>query len=167
MATKTETPDPASKAIKGENQDIDLKDQIEKARGTEEAADDKGGKVDSKVTAAAKAAATPEMNLRDAAKEAREEHLRSLGVDPAHPGGGYKKVEPAKIKEKMYVGDVTCESVSGETHERISAKINLPSPKGEEYVWYAFKVHHMTAMREYFKIDPDNETDPMLRTHLE
>lgn len=168
--TETKTPvDPAEKAIEGENQDRTLHQQIELARGKEETKEDKGGKVDSKVTAAAKAATTPEMELRDAAKDAREEHLRSLGIDPSNPSG-IKKVEPSGTKNKMYKGMVTVTGESGEFHQKISARIDLgATPRGEAWIRdHAFKEHFPSFDRDAgIKIDPENKDDPALRTSFD
>jgi hypothetical protein len=173
MATeKTEKADkdPAAKAIKGEvapNQSVI--DQAKKARGEEPNKPDDGGKVNSGAKSAAEKATTPEMELRDAAKKAKEEHLESLGLDKetaSNPGSGIHKVENAETKEPMYQGVVTVTGVDGQYHKKISTRIDTgPEARGLAWLKYAFKQHFPSVdLNAEIEVDPKNESDPLLRS---
>lgn len=166
----------AKNLVKGDDQGHDVFQQAREIRGEPEPGE-AATEDDSKNTAgvgkskqAAQANYTDEQKQRDLAKEAREEYLESLGLSSNDVGSqsGGKKVVPSGIGGKQYVGPVTCESVHGQTHEKISARIDLPTATGEEGVYRAFQAHHANAMREHFKIDATNQSiDPNLRSRFE
>jgi hypothetical protein len=143
-----------------------ITEQAKEARGEEEAKKDDGGAVD---TSAADANYTDEEKAKDAAKDAKVKHLESLGLDPeaaSQPGTGGFKVEDADPDEPMYVGVVTVEGVDGQYYKKISTRIDVgPTPKGHDWLEYAFKVHFPSAdISKGITVDPENKTDPLLRT---
>lgn len=102
---------------------------------------------------------------RDETKEARVEHLKSLGVDPEAPySDGIHKVEAAKVGDKMYSGNVTMQGYSGEYHQKVSQPVNIGAiPRGWDWCEYAFR-QHMGNNAVLESIDETNTTDPLLRT---
>lgn len=147
-------------------------EQAKEARDEADPAKDDGGKVDGAVTAAAKAATTPEMELKDAAKKARLEVLKGLGIGRNQHGssGDETRVGESVGKEKLYSGNVTVTGVSGEyDNSKISTRINIGSqPRGLGWLKYAFKQHFPSADTEAsFEVDEKNETDPLLRTKFD
>lgn len=143
-------------------------EQAKEARGDEEGKKDDGGAADTK---AADLVYTDEKKAKDAAKDARIEHLEALGLDPevsSRPGGGLGdfKVESANSGEPMYTGVVTVEGVDGQYHKKISTRIDVgPFPKGHSWLEYAFKQHFPSAnIAKGITVDPKNESDPLLRT---
>jgi hypothetical protein len=159
----------ADKVIQGDDHGKDVVEQTKEARGIEDgpATVDPGSAMPKK----AEPPLTPEMAARDAQIKEREDYLRGNGVDPDqdrnNPNARLKKVEKADVGKKMYRGMVTCTSVHAGTHEKISARIDLPEAVGEERVWLDFKAHHANAMREHFVIDASNTDDPSLRSRYE
>ena len=162
--------DEEKNVVRGDTHGKTIEQQTKEARGEGDEKEDKKkleGKADGRDKEAEKILeeAFPERKAINLRVDARRDHAKALGFDVNRPERVFKveKVDQGK----QFVGMVTCESVHGETHERISARIELPTPRGEEYVWYAFKQHHPHAMREEFKIDADNKIDPNLRTRYE
>jgi hypothetical protein len=177
MAKKSKKTETAEKpeVIQGDDRGKDVAEQTMEARGIDpnERTSIAAGKAGS---AASQPPLTPEMKARDAQIEEREEFLREQGADPDternSPGGGInnlKKVEAADTSSKQYRGMVTVSGIHGQTHEKVSCRIDLPTACGEEYVHYAFFSHHPAAVRDVstIVIDSKNETDPNLRSHFE
>jgi hypothetical protein len=172
-ATKTPEAKKAEKVIQGDDRGKDVREQTMEARGidpNEKASVDAGDAG----SAASKPPLTDEMKARDAQIEEREKFLKSQGLDPDternSPGdGGLRKVEAADTSKKQYRGMVTVTGVHGQTHEKISARIDLPTASGEEFVHYAFFQHHPAADRDLstITIDPENKDDPNLRSRFE
>lgn len=142
-------------------------DQAREARGDEEKKEDKGGDASLKPSTFPN---SDELAHRDEAKEARVEHLRSLGInDPENPQGdtGVHKVLPPEKGEKMYTGIVTVRGTDGQYGNPISTRIDCgPFPKGEHWLKNkAFKEHFPSAdLTKPITIDPENKSDPLLRT---
>jgi hypothetical protein len=97
------------------------------------------------------------------AQEQAEEARKDTDTPLVNDAGGVH-VTGEQAETKMYQGDISAESVSSETGEKISIRMHIPTPVTEEGVWYRFRKHHDSAMREHFKIDPENKIDPMQRT---
>jgi hypothetical protein len=171
MPRKKKTAEKAPEVIQGDTHGKDVVEQTQAARGI----DKDSNKVDpgKAGSAASKPPLTDEMKARDAQIKEREDYLRSQGLDPDvernNPGGGLKKVERADIKAKQYRGMVTVTGIHGQTHEKISARIELPEASGEDYVQRAFYAHHPAAIRDpsTVTIDPENKDDPNLRSRFE
>lgn len=169
---KSETTDTKAnklpEVIEGDDRGLDVTEQTREARGIEE----ENGEIDAG-KAGTPPHTTPEMKATDAQIEERKEYLRSAGLDPNqernNPGVALRKVEIADTSKKQYRGMVTVSGVHGQTHEKISARIDLPTASGEEYVHYAFFVHHPAADRDpaTITIDHENRDDPNLRSHFE
>ena len=155
-----------SKVVEGGNAaKVDIVEQTNEARGID--SDAKGGDDSGKVVEAAKPIYTPEMKVRDAQIKARQEHLAAHGATDNVAQSGLKKVEQVN-KGKQYKGLLTVTSVHGQTHEKISANIDVPTASGEDYVKYAFLQHHPMAMvDDTFTIDETNTDDPNLRSRYE
>lgn len=142
-------------------------EQAKEARGDEEKKADDGGSASLKPSTFPNA---DELKHRDEAKEARMEHLKSLGItDPENPTGdaGAHKVLPPEKGEKFYTGVVTVTGVDGQYGNPISTRIDCgPFPKGEHWLKNkAFKEHFPSAdLSKPITIDADNKSDPMLRT---
>jgi hypothetical protein len=173
MANKSKA-QPESKVIQGEK--VDGLEQIEKARGLDKKNDlKKGDKVDSRDRQAEKLLdkADPKREATNLRVAARADYLKAHGETPGNEGdggassGSLKKVGEIVNLGKQYRGDVTCTSVHGQTHEKISAKIHLPVPHGEDSVFAAFKQYHPNAVRDEFEIDATNKADPGLRSRYE
>jgi hypothetical protein len=144
-----------------------VQEQAKEARGEEDKKEDDGG------DAGLKPSTFPnedEIKHKDEAKEARVEHLKSLGIDAENPqGNGMHKVEPDAHDEPMYSGVVTVTSVSGEyDNAKISTRIGIgPVPRGLAWLKYAFKQHFPSANVEaMFEVDPENKEDPLYRTRF-
>ena len=156
--------------VRGNTRGLTIDQQTKEARGETDEKEDKEkaeGKADGRDKEAEKLLeeAFPERKAINLRVEARREHAKKAGFDINRPASKFKVEKVGKGKQ--YVGMVTCESVHGETQERISARIELPTPRGEDYVFYAFQQHHPHATREDFKIDPENKIDPNLRSRYE
>lgn len=172
--TKTEKTDTKAKqpeVIEGDDRGLDVVEQTREARGIEEGDNNVDpGKAGS---AASQPPLTPEMKAVDAQIEERREYLRDNGIDlnqdRNNPGAALRKVELADTSKKQYRGMVTVSGVHGQTHEKVSCRIDLPTASGEEYVHYAFFAHHPAADRDVstIKIDSENKDDPNLRSHFE
>lgn len=165
---KTKAPK-GSDVIKGDDHGKDVIEQTKEARGED---GDKGIDPGKAGSAASKPPYTDEMKARDAQIKEREQYLEDNGIDPDqdrnNPGGGLKKVEMADTKARLYQGMVTVTGVHGDTHEKISARIDLPVATGEYGVKRAFFAHHPAASREEeITIDAENVTDPNLRSRYE
>jgi hypothetical protein len=151
---------------------LDVTEQTLEARGIDP--DDKKMDAGSAGSAAAQPPLTPQMKAVDAQLKERREFLEGQGLDADKerntPGtGGLKKVEAATTSKKSYRGMVTVTGVHGQTHEKISARIDLPQDSGEEFVHYAFFQHHPAADRDVstITIDASNKDDPNLRSRWE
>lgn len=162
----------ADKVIQGDTRGLDVAEQTLEARGIDPNEKNKidPGKAGS---AASKPPLTDEMKARDAQIKEREDYLRSQGLDPDmernFPGTGLKKVEKASTSNKQYRGMVTVTGIHGQTHEKISSRIDFPEASGVDYVHYAFFQHHPAADHDpsTITIDPENKDDPNLRSRFE
>jgi hypothetical protein len=136
--------------------------QAREARGEKDQAKDKGGNASLRPKTFPNEDA---LKHRDETKEARVEHLKSLGIDPeATANDGVHKVEAADVSDKMYSGVVTMQGYSGEYHQKVSQRIDIgASPRGWAWCEYAFR-QHMGNNAVLESIDEKNETDPLLRT---
>lgn len=160
----------APEVIQGDDHGKDVLEQTKEARGLDK--EDKKVDAGKAGSAASKPPLTDEMKARDAQIKEREDYLRSQGLDPDYErnfgGGGLKKVQLAATKAKQYQGMVTVTGVHGGTHEKISARIDLPAATGEYGVKQAFYAHHPAASHdEPITIDADNKDDPNLRSRYE
>lgn len=172
-AAKAEA-DEQKNVVHGKMEAKDVDEQARKARGQE----DEDGEGDSKAMRnysdgrdkqAEKILeeADPYRKAVDLRLESRRDFNEKFGIDPNAPGSRFK-VEKADVKEKLYIGKLTLQSVHGETHEKISFNCEINGyPRGEEYLWYVMKNAHPHAMREHFEIDASNTTDPLLRSRFE
>lgn len=114
-------------------------------------------------------------NAIDQAKDARKKDEKKEGEKSIQdrpvsetmvPHHGHFKVGK-QVVTKKYQGDLTASSTHADTGEEISIRMYIPIPVTEEGVWNRFQAHYGNiAVRENFTIDPDNVTDPMLRTSL-
>lgn len=114
-------------------------------------------------------------NAIDQAKDARKKNEKKDGEksikdrpvsETMVPHHGHFKVGEQVISKK-YQGDLTASSVHADTGEKISIRMHIPTPVTEEGVWNRFQAHYgNVALRDHFEIDPENVTDPMLRTSL-
>lgn len=162
-ARKTPAP-PESNVIQGDDRGKDVVEQTREARGeTEQAPVNLAGEAGTPMPR------TPEMEARDKQIEERRAFLEEQGTNVNEAGANLKKVEAADTSKKQYRGMVTVTGVHGQTHEKISARIDLPLASGEEYVHYAFFAHHPAADRDVstITIDPENKDDPNLRSRYE
>ena len=79
-----------------------------------------------------------------------------------------KKERVKSTGETLYQGMLTGHSVSDLTGEEISFRWDQKEPATKEGCFYTFQnMHGAGANRDKFELDPDNKTDPTLRTHLE
>ena len=152
--------------IKGDAHGKSALDQAKEAR--EEEAPKPNEKIGKKGLHATEEALTPQQEAVNVKHAERTEYLESAGVAsnqvrPDGTAGGWKTGK--KVEGPMYQGDITARSVSFETGEEVSARMHIPNPVTEEGVWYRFKAHHDSAMREHFEIDESNTSDPLLATN--
>ncbi len=142
-------------------------EQAKKARGEDEKKVDDGG------SAGAKPSTFPnpdELKFRDESKQARVDHLKTLGIDDPEGqqvASNSRKVEDADTSDKMYSGIVTMTGYSGEYHQKTSQRVDIgATPRGLEWCSYAFR-QLCGANCVLESIDEKNETDPLLRTRYE
>jgi hypothetical protein len=76
-------------------------------------------------------------------------------------------VRTIKTGETLYQGRLTAEAVAAATGEKVSVTWEQAMPTTEDGCFYSFQQYHPSAIRDTFKLDPDNELDPTLRTSLE
>jgi hypothetical protein len=169
-ATKRAAPEPTppeSNVIQGDDHGKDVIEQTREARG----GTGEQERVDLAGDAGTAPPRTDEMQARDKQIEERREFLEERGTSSNDAGraGNLKKVEAADTSQKQYRGMVTVSGIHGQTHEKISCRIDLPTASGEEYVHYAFFAHHPAANRDpsTITIDPLNQSDPFLRSRFE
>jgi len=82
---------------------------------------------------------------------------------PGSPGD----VKTVKVAGKLYQGWITAEATAAATGEQVSVKWNQAEPTTEDGLFHSFLAYHPSAIRDTFKVDPENKIDPTKRTYLE
>lgn len=73
----------------------------------------------------------------------------------------------SKPEMTLYQGDLTLHAIAGATGQPVSIKMTQAEPTTEDGVFHSMQAYHPSAIRDTFKIDAENKTDPTLRTYLE
>jgi hypothetical protein len=161
--------------IVGENTGKTIQQQTEEARGEAGQDDNEKSKAIRDYSDGADKEAEkileeayPERKAINLRVESRRKFNEKFGIDP-NRGNRIIKVEISEEMkgEKLYRGKLTLHSVHGETHEKLSFPCEEFASRGEDYLWYVMKNAHPHAMREHFKIDSENTSDPNLRSRYE
>ena len=140
----------------------DAKASEEKAPSKNQVVMDNGTVVDSKVVTGKKT----KLSAREQGQLARGE------IDESGEPTG-KEVKPKdpvrtiKTCETLYQGKLSAEAVAAATGEKVSVVWEQAMPTTEDGCFYSFLQYHPSAIRDTFKIDPENKIDPTLRTSLE
>lgn len=92
-----------------------------------------------------------------------DENLQPTGKAARKPGD----TRTVKSDMTLYQGKITMHAVAGATGEKVSVVAVQAEPTTEHGLFHHFLQYHPSAIRDTFEVDPDNETDPTLRTSLE
>jgi hypothetical protein len=106
------------------------------------------------------------LNQKEQGQLARGE-IDEAGESTGKEVKGESEIRTIKTGETLYQGDLTAEATAAATGERVSIKWHQAHPTTEDGCFWAFQQYHPSAIRETFKIDASNTTDPTLRTSLE